>query len=790
MAGLLAAWPIGHAKAKAPRLRGKSSWLQVVLEPAEIEAALESGDLIALRPAALGLLVQDLDWGDPQGVVERHPPLALVPTPGGPLRCHLLYCEPEESIGNASWDYLGAGGELRHSSGYVVAYDPAALLTAAREAATGQHRCWEPSWAGLEAAGAASNITHLDAPRRSGASPPIGGPDQRARQHYARRALDSQLDILRTTPEGGVSPLAGPGAHRGRNAALNTSAFKLAGFVAAGHLDGTEVRAALLDAALATGLGEREAVATLDSGFRAGLEEPRTLDEVRAPATAEATLVPSTAGAPGSTNTHPDWHDERDPWGLTDSTYDAWCGRTLRMFGAELLVALDNRDEATLYVDNGYGVWRASIGRLEAMFAKTLETWILRVLAEAEGAILKRAAIFYHQNQRRSRREQALASATRVVATWMADETLPAALTIAHVDELDADGRYLGAPNGIVDLGSGRLLTGAPARRCLCTRTLPDPYYPGAKKHPDVERLFAHVPPDEREWLLGALGYALRGVPSRRIYLLRGPTAGGKSTLFKAIQAALGEHAGAVEQRTLLAPGRHSSNTGPTPENERWTNRRLLFCSEPVTGRLDWVGLKAKSGGDPLPFRRLYENYDERRRHVTATLILAANPETMPVPPLDDEALYERVRVLEYPQVPASARDLDLEARLPRDAEARQALAALLIRAAVANPSPPDDVPSVAEARAALLDESLGEAGRWARSALVPDQGGVVTTAALWVAALKAAGEPEDAEKAWGLTRKALLDRVKRIHKLGNVVQIKRHCQNLRGWRGLKIVEE
>lgn len=406
----------------------------------------------------------------------------------------------------------------------------------------------------------------------------------------------------------------------------------------------------------------------------------------------------------------------------------------------------------------------------------------------AERATRKRVAAFYHRNQQRSRRELALASATRVVATWRADETLPAALTIAHVNELDADGRYLGAPNGIVDLDSGRLLTGASARRCLCTRTLPNPYHPGAK-HRDVDRLFAHVPPDEREWLIGALGYALRGIPSRRIYLLRGPTAGGKSTLFKAVQAALGEHAGAVEQRTLLAPGRHSSNTGPTPENERWTNRRLLFCSEPVTGRLDWVGLKAKSGGDPLPFRRLYANYDERQRHVTATLVLAANPETMPAPPLDDEALYERVRVLEYPQVPPGARDLDLEARLPRDPEARQALAALLIRAAVTNPSLPEDVPSVVEARAALLDESLGEAGRWVRSALVPDQGGVVTTAELWSAALKAkaAGEPEDAAKTWGLTRKALLDRVKRIYKLGNAVQIKVSGQNLRSWRGLKL---
>ena len=599
----------------------------------------------------------------------------------------------------------------------------------------------------------------------------------------ARRERDKWLEELRhcqTSTARTVTIRKRPLHISGRNDLLNMASMRLARFVAGGAFDEAETKRNLLDAALASGLGEGEARATLESGWAAGLiEEPVGLSyvEKRTP----TTLVPSYSRQPNS------WHDKRDPWSLTDSTYDAWCGRTMRGHASRLLAVRDNRDEVTLYVDNGFGIWRRSIGELEALLAATIDDWVLAALRRAVDADRGRIANFYYQGQQRARRERALASAARVLATWSHRGIEPADLTVAHLNTLDSQGRYLGAPNGVIDLDTGELLTGSAARRCLVTRTLPDPYAPGAT-HPDAERLFAHVPLVERKWLLSAFGYALRGVPSRRIYLLRGETGGGKSTLFKALEAALGEYADAVDQKSLLAPGRFSSNTGPTPENERWTNRRMLFRSEPVTGRLDWVGLKAKSGGDALPFRRLYENYDEsHKRYATATLFLAANPETFPAPPLHDEALYERLRVLEYPQVPVEQRDTSLEARFPHDPEARQALAALLVRYAVENPKPPDDVPSVSEAREALLEESLGDSGRWAKSALVPEPDGVVTTAELWRAAIRASGEEDGASRVWGLERKALIALAKRSHNLGNAVQIKVSGHKERGWRGYRL---
>jgi hypothetical protein len=60
-----------------------------------------------------------------------------------------------------------------------------------------------------------------------------------------------------------------------RNATLNAAAFSLGQLVAAGLLDAGAVVAALLDAALRAGLGDKEARATIESGLGAGLQHPR-----------------------------------------------------------------------------------------------------------------------------------------------------------------------------------------------------------------------------------------------------------------------------------------------------------------------------------------------------------------------------------------------------------------------------------------------------------------------------------------------------------------------------------
>lgn len=80
---------------------------------------------------------------------------------------------------------------------------------------------------------------------------------------YGRRALEAEAGRLLLAPEGT------------RNHQLNRSAFALGQLVGSGALDARSVAEALSEAARRIGLSEREAEASIASGLRAGLREPR-----------------------------------------------------------------------------------------------------------------------------------------------------------------------------------------------------------------------------------------------------------------------------------------------------------------------------------------------------------------------------------------------------------------------------------------------------------------------------------------------------------------------------------
>lgn len=82
---------------------------------------------------------------------------------------------------------------------------------------------------------------------------------------YAWRALEAEVGRLFMAPKGR------------RNDALNSAAFSLGQLVGAGSLDVGEVVAALLSAALHTGLTEHEAERTIISGLSGGMRQPRRI---------------------------------------------------------------------------------------------------------------------------------------------------------------------------------------------------------------------------------------------------------------------------------------------------------------------------------------------------------------------------------------------------------------------------------------------------------------------------------------------------------------------------------
>ena len=92
------------------------------------------------------------------------------------------------------------------------------------------------------------------------------GPALAARRRqtaYGRRALESECGRVALAPEGT------------RNDQLNRSAHALGQLAAGGHLMPSEAGEALVIAAIRAGLCEAEAVATIRSGLRAGMRQPR-----------------------------------------------------------------------------------------------------------------------------------------------------------------------------------------------------------------------------------------------------------------------------------------------------------------------------------------------------------------------------------------------------------------------------------------------------------------------------------------------------------------------------------
>jgi hypothetical protein len=76
--------------------------------------------------------------------------------------------------------------------------------------------------------------------------------------HWTRAAVDGELRSLQSATVGT------------RNDTLNRIAFRLGQIVGTGRLDEATAERLLLDGALELGLGEREALATVHSGLRAG----------------------------------------------------------------------------------------------------------------------------------------------------------------------------------------------------------------------------------------------------------------------------------------------------------------------------------------------------------------------------------------------------------------------------------------------------------------------------------------------------------------------------------------
>ena len=171
---------------------------------------------------------------------------------------HLYFRHPGRPLPNTTaripgFDQPLPGIDMRADNGYVVA-PPSAHIS-------GEKYLFDN--ANVEPAALPGWIAEPEHPPLPGVS--LGPADYTGNgSAYGLAVLEGELSNLRA---------AGPGT---RNHALNRSAFAVGQVVAGGELDESHARAELLSTGLAIGLPEPEVRQTLESGFSAGLREPRS----------------------------------------------------------------------------------------------------------------------------------------------------------------------------------------------------------------------------------------------------------------------------------------------------------------------------------------------------------------------------------------------------------------------------------------------------------------------------------------------------------------------------------
>ena len=481
------------------------------------------------------------------------------------------------------------------------------------------------------------------------------------------------------------------------------------------------------------------------------------------------------------------------PW---ECSPDADCLRLIRRYANELLlVESDEGGSFILMADNGYGVWRPSEARLTSILLRTTREWYL---ASADGGLSEqmagRVARWAVGTARNKSRAEALASVSAMAGWMAASGSWPPGLTRCRESDLDRPGAlYIGAPNGVIGLAEQRLLTRDEGRSKLISRMITDDYYADAT-HSDVDLLFSHLDPQDREYILGSFGFAIRGRPSRRFFFLDGVGSDGKSTMANAVVQSMGDYAG-VSMAAAMFNSRNERPDAPTAYLLLFQEVPLVFIPEPPTANFNWSLVRQISGGDMVGARQPHAPVQiHRKRQFISTAFFHCNPDTRPVPPpMVTRAIYDRYRLVTYPHVPEAQVDEHLPNRL-RNTRARQALAALIIWHSMQHlGSPPLDSPAVARNRRLARRESLGEGGEWLLARVITTGEGSdrMTTDELWEAAVEASGGGTgDGVTAWGMTRRQLTDYAKLLFGMGPPVRGRVNGKVCHFWRRHKLVSE
>ncbi len=249
-------------------------------------------------------------------------------------------------------------------------------------------------------------------------------------------------------------------------------------------------------------------------------------------------------------------------------------------------------------------------------------------------------------------------AAARVQAMLSIAHNLPAFITPAQ--ELDADPYLLNCGNGTIDLRSGTLRPHNPSD--MLTKISPVEYDPEARSQvwEDHLRRVTAGDKDLAEFIQLAAGYSATGDVSEEVlFLVHGPTAGGKTTTIEALKTALGDYGQTTDFETFL---KRNQIGGIRNDIARLAGARLVVSVEVDEGKHLAEGLvKMLTGGDTITARFLHQEFFEFKPQCKLWLVCNDAPRANDT----DDALWRRIiRVPFEHTIPKHERDPKVKATL------------------------------------------------------------------------------------------------------------------------------
>lgn len=508
-----------------------------------------------------------------------------------------------------------------------------------------------------------------------GSSKPAAKAEGSAIERYALAALDRECTSIRTAASGA------------RQNALNRGAFSVAQLVAAEAIGEARARSEVMAAALANpGNDDEQAIlATVDSGWAAGLAAPRDLSNItdrspsRSPRGGKGSIR-QPLHAPGGDTLHAELcvypmtdlgnaerlaarYGERIRY-VDKMGWVAYDGRRFVLDGADALIGgmvhdtvRAIREEARVMRESG----RRDLGEVDALDD------LVETKRNGSEVLLSDKLLAWARASESANRLGCIAG--------IAKNLTGAGLTV-QPEQLDRNPFLINVLNGTLELIYERDAPEPWARlhlrrhdpADLITRLMPVEFRPGAEC-PIYDRFIARVQPEDdmRRFLHQWGGLSLTGdVGEQKLVFHHGKGANGKSTLVDTWATIAGDYSGTVPIETFLDQGRKRKGSDASPDLAALVGVRMLRTSEPEKGaKLAEALIKLATGGEPIPVRRLMRDPFDLNPAFKMTISGNHRPSISGV----DDGIWRRVMLVPWEvQIPDAEKDRQLVDKMRREA--------------------------------------------------------------------------------------------------------------------------